>query len=356
MIVDADTHVDETERTWQYASAEDAALMPRCLNMGDAQGFVPGDARAHRLWMYSGEFRLRRWRDDARTGTTRETRELLDVPARLRHMDELGTDVQVIFPTMFLSAPSARPEVERALCQSYNRWLAEATAGSNGRLHWVAVLPLLSMDAALEELRFAKDHGACGFLKRGIECDDKAASDPYFYPLYKLAEDLDLPVCIHTGNGNPSYPDTTATFRTAPQRTSLPVLAAFSSLVIDDVPGMFPGLRFGFIEAGSSWIPYLLHDLQAKAKRQNSLGLSLRDDLLRSNRFFVTCDTADDLPYILSYGAEDSLMIGSDYTHADQSAEIDAVQIIRAKGEAGEIPAMAARKIVDENARRFYGL
>jgi hypothetical protein len=49
-------------------------------------------------------------------------------------------------------------------------------------------------------------------------------------------------------------------------------------------------------------------------------------------------------------------MVGSDYSHADQSAEIDAVRIIRQKGEHGEIPRAVAEKIVSHNPVRFYGL
>jgi predicted metal-dependent TIM-barrel fold hydrolase len=64
----------------------------------------------------------------------------------------------------------------------------------------------------------------------------------------------------------------------------------------------------------------------------------------------------DDLPYILSYGAEDSLMVGSDYGHADQSAEIDAPKNILRMAEAGRISHAIAEKIVDSNARRFYAL
>ena len=64
----------------------------------------------------------------------------------------------------------------------------------------------------------------------------------------------------------------------------------------------------------------------------------------------------DDLPYILSYGAEDSLMVGSDYGHADQSAEIDAPKHILRMAEAGRFSHDVASKIVDTNARRFYGL
>ncbi|MFN0071926.1 MAG: amidohydrolase family protein [Chloroflexota bacterium] len=355
-IVDADTHVDETERTWMYGQDDEAGYMPSTLTPPAAQSFVPGDARPHQLWMYAGEFRLRRHRDDARTSTTKATRELLDVPARLRQMDDLGVDVQVLYPTFFLTSPSARPEVELALCRSYNRWLAELTREAHGRLRWVAMLPLMSIDRAIEEIRFARENGACGLLKKGIECGDRVASDPYFHAVYEEAERADLPICIHTGNGDPGKPDTTATFRTAPQRVSLPVLAAFSSLVIDGVPDLFPRLRFGFIEAGASWIPYLIHDLQAKATRQNSIKLNLREDLLRASRFYVTCDTLDDLPYILSYGAEDNLMVGSDYGHADQSAEIDAPRNILRMAEAGRISPHIAEKIVDTNARRFYGL
>jgi len=41
-----------------------------------------------------------------------ESRELRDPSARLKHMDELGVDVQVIFPTMFIIPLTARPEIE----------------------------------------------------------------------------------------------------------------------------------------------------------------------------------------------------------------------------------------------------
>jgi hypothetical protein len=49
-------------------------------------------------------------------------------------------------------------------------------------------------------------------------------------------------------------------------------------------------------------------------------------------------------------------MIGTDYSHADQSAEMGALDIIEQRGEKGEIPAAVARKILDDNPRRFYGL
>mgnify|MGYP001499972194 CR=1 FL=1 len=51
---------------------------------------------------------IRRWRDDVRTGTVQATRELVDVEARLRDMDELNIDVQVLYPTLFLLGSRAK--------------------------------------------------------------------------------------------------------------------------------------------------------------------------------------------------------------------------------------------------------
>ena len=48
-----------------------------------------------------------------------------DIQARLKHMDGLGVDVQVLYPTIFLRPFTRRPEVELAVTRSYNRWLID---------------------------------------------------------------------------------------------------------------------------------------------------------------------------------------------------------------------------------------
>ena len=347
MRVDADAHVDETEATWAYLSGADERFRPITLDPGGPT--VPNDRRPHRLWLIDGGTRLRRWRDDERTGTVKATRELLDVDARLRHMDELRIDVQVLYPTLFLQGMTARAEVELALTKSYNRWIAEATDASHGRLRWVALLPLLSMDEALVELRWAKDHGACGAFKKGVECG-RSASDLYFFPLYEEASRLDMPICIHTGTGNP--PAGAA----VELNGKFNAISAFTDLAMSGVPDQFPDLRIGWIETGASWVPFLSADLAAKHLKLTFRPFDFKEDLFRRSQFYVACDSTDDLPYILQFGTEDRLMVGTDYTHADQSAELDALDIIEQRAEREEIPSEVARKILDDNPRRFYGL
>ena len=63
-----------------------------------------------------------------------------DIEGRLRHMDDLGVDVQVLYPTtMALGQISPRPEVDVAMSRSYNRWLGDVWRQGHGRLRWIAV-------------------------------------------------------------------------------------------------------------------------------------------------------------------------------------------------------------------------
>jgi len=57
--------------------------------------------------------------------TLRASRELDDVELRLKHMDELGIDIQVLHNTMWIEQVSQHPDVEAALCRSWNRWLGD---------------------------------------------------------------------------------------------------------------------------------------------------------------------------------------------------------------------------------------
>jgi predicted TIM-barrel fold metal-dependent hydrolase len=68
---------------------------------------------------------------------------------------------------------------------------------------------------------------------------------------------------------------------------------------------------------------------------------------------YVSCETDDDLAYVIKYAGENNLVIGTDYGHNDQSTEIDALRNLKDNGGLG---ADQYRKIVDDNARALWGL
>ena len=349
LVIDADTHVDESEATWKSLEETVAKYIPVTV-VPPAEGLPQGvlNPSRSRWWFVEDRLQSRAVRDDVHH-PARDKRELVDIPGRLEDMDRMGVDMQVIFPTFFIRYNTGNAEAEVALTKSYNRWLAERCAQSNGRLRWAAVLPLLNADDAVAELQWAKENGACGFFKRGYDLE-KQVSDPHFFPVYEEAAALDMSVCIHTGHPLPGHE----------WDRGFPVMAAFTALITARLPDKFPKLRFGFIEAGASWIPYTLAQLETQLRanqlHERKSAFDLKKDLFRSNRLFVAIDPVDDIEYLLTLGTEDNLMIGTDYCHSDPSANLAALEEVQRWADEGRITQTVARKILETNAREFYGL
>lgn len=360
MVVDADTHIDENEQTWAYVEPHEKAIAPAA---GAPKQLDPSRP-ATRYWVIDGKRHLRFIRDDVRTGTTIETRELLDVDARLRAMDEIGVDVHIIYPTLFLIAITDNPAADRAAKRSYNRWLAERCERSGGRLRWIAMPPLMDMKETVEELRFAKAHGACGVLKKG-DCEAGAwLDDEYFFPMYEEAQRLDMPICIHTGSG--TIDSTPAKNFTSSRlfRIGMPPQHAFHSLLFHSVPQKFPALRWGFIEAGASWVPAVLYNLERTLKKRyhivsgpfNFAQYSVEGNLLKQNNLYVSCMVDEDLPYLVKFMGEDNILVGSDYSHGDAAIELDFQQELQTRADKGDISEGLVRRIISDNPLAFYGL
>src|SRR5207247_10343027 len=96
-------------------------------------------------------------------------REMTDIPARLKDVDRLNVEAQVVFPTLFLIYLTDDPALEVALCRAYNRFLAQACAQASSRMRWIVIPPLKSIDESINELNWAKDNGAVGVSFRAIE-------------------------------------------------------------------------------------------------------------------------------------------------------------------------------------------
>jgi predicted TIM-barrel fold metal-dependent hydrolase len=367
-VIDADAHVVETERTWDFIPKSDQHLRPIIVTQPDASG------KPVRYWLVDGKIRntarqpigQREDWDPSRvpeemhayskaagrdTDTPDASRHMEDVGARLRHMDELGIDIQFLYPTIFLRRLAERPEVQVALCKGYNRWLADIWSQSEGRLRWAAVLPFGVMDEALEELRWVAEYGARGVFMRGVE-EAGMLHDPYFFPIYEEMSRLDMPVTVHIGNGNPEMERILNHGKGGSPFSSLRMasVAACHSWILAGIPQEFPELRIGFVEASSQWVPYMVKDLNRRFPARH--GRPAPDDLMRESRVWVTCETDDDLEYVLGYTGEDNLMIGTDYGHTDQSSEIMALRNLR---EQGKVPPGVVEKMLDSNPRAFYG-
>jgi hypothetical protein len=92
--IDADCHVVEGDHTWDYLDEGDKKFRPSRIKAQHDLGNRLGDE----CWVVDG--RLVRRGAPGLITTTQESRELSSVDARLAHMDQLGVDIQVLYPTL----------------------------------------------------------------------------------------------------------------------------------------------------------------------------------------------------------------------------------------------------------------
>src|SRR5207247_1256937 len=79
-----------------------------------------------------------------------------DPHARIPDMDLDGIDAAFLYPSVGLFAGAIKdPPLAAAVCRAYNRWLADYCQPYPDRLFGVAMLPMQSIDAAIEELDFS---------------------------------------------------------------------------------------------------------------------------------------------------------------------------------------------------------
>lgn len=361
--IDVDTHVVESEAVW--AHFDDSGNIPRPY-LVEAKDPRTGVRRSR--WVIDGKLVPKPEGRGAQAVATPpikgfETGDAGDVFWSWRSMEDIqgrindslgrGVSRQIVFPTIFLADLTADPVVQVALARAYNRFMAERWETSGGAFSWVVVPPLRDVVKSLEELEFGRSHGAVGVLFHGLEID-RSLGEPYFDSVYKHAEELDLSICVHTGPGSITMLDLQDSryTRNFGHNRALPLIG-FHDLVFSGVPERFPSLRFGFLESSASWVPFLLHFLRRSSRRSGRDPQFYGPELFREYRIYVACEADEDLPYLGQCIGWDNLLIGSDYGHTDQSAELDIVQKLQSRSDLDED---TRQRILVTNPSRFYSL
>jgi predicted TIM-barrel fold metal-dependent hydrolase len=355
-IIDADAHVIETDATWDYLEGPDRQFRPRLYSTPDnpmQQYWVVDDNIAGFRFPTLSEQELAAHAE--KTGrnvvTPAAARELDDVSLRLAHLDQLGIDFQVLHNTLWIEQVSPRPEIDRALCRSWNLWMADNWKASGGRLPWSCVVPSTDFGAARDEMVFAKANGAAAVCLRPFE-GDRIITDSYFYPLFEHIAEIDIPVVIHIANGSPILVKLFKEVSVrggAWARFRVPTVVATYSLLTSDVPALFPTIKWGIIEASASWMPWLCRELQTR----DGVAPTPEDNPFIRSNVWVTAELNDDLPYILNLVGDDCLLFGTDYGHVDPSSNIAA---IGALVDGDDVPETSKAKILWDNPQRFYNL
>jgi predicted TIM-barrel fold metal-dependent hydrolase len=358
MIIDADAHVEESEAMFDRLDKEFRPRRP--LPVRFDTDTVYGKYNA--VWLIDGEtypklvgkggtiFRTPTLMEAA--SLKRESigaQELTDVAARIRDMDKVKIDTQIVFPSLFLTVTSEDLRLEAALLRAYNSFLGECATASKSRIRFAALVPIRDVGESIKEIKRAATIGAAAVMLQGMAWD-KLLGDESLFPFYQAAADLNLPICVHLGWGCPALTDifdALTNFYSA----ILPVVMGFNSIMTSAAFEKIPNLRFGFLEAGAAWIPFLIKQV----RRDNARQKKAKDPIeyFKTGRVFVTAEPDEDLNGIAQIVGEDSFVLGSDYPHGDPSRQEDMVAEFR---ERTDLSQRMVEKMLSDNPRRLYAL
>ena len=285
-----------------------------------------------------------------------------DPAARLRVMAEEGIDEACFFPSLYLLfGDIADPEVAAATCRAYNRWIADFCRRDPARLHAVGLVPLQSAELAIAEAKKLSALGLRGIAIRPERFRGLALYDESLAPLWGIAQEEGLPICVHGSFGTrmPSFATSRYenTFFTHMICHPFEQMAAVLDFIAGGVLERFPRLRVGFFESGLGWLPYWLHRLDEHFEVMGHLVPALRrrpSEIFRAQCYVsMEADERKGLESLIELGLVGSVLWGSDYPHYDAKypgAYEAAEQTFTSVGHG------VRDEIVERNPRRFFGL
>ena len=187
-----------------------------------------------------------------------------DPHARIKDLDLDGIDAAFLYPSIGLFSGAVKdPKLAAAMCRAYNRWLADYCKPYPDRLFGIAMLPMQSIELAIEEMRFARTTlGMKGGFLRPNPYNDRMAGHPDYDPFWAEAQALDFSIGFHEGasGGMPTVGVDRFEGRGARHIIShtMEMMLVALSVIWGGVCERFPQIRIGFLESGGGWIaPWL---------------------------------------------------------------------------------------------------
>ena len=242
-------------------------------------------------------------------------RSIIDVKRRIRDMDEMGVDMQVIsMPVPGVN--NVDPEKSAALSRMVNQGFAEVVERHPDRFTALACLPMLDVEAAVEELnRAVKTLG----LKGAKVCSNvagKPLDSPEFWPIYEAASHLDVPVVIH-----PTAPAILQPFRGFNLTTIIgfpfETTLAAARLVFSGVLEKYDNLKVVFAHLGGT-IPFLVERLNGGYRRNPECRRNIKKpptEYLKKTYLDTVSFHEPALRCAYAFLGADKLLLGSDYPY-----------------------------------------
>jgi predicted TIM-barrel fold metal-dependent hydrolase len=284
-----------------------------------------------------------------------------DGAERLKIMDIDGVDAEMLYPpqrAMLTFMKNQDKDAHLAGIRAYNRWLKDGfCAPDPDRLIGIFQTPNVGIETSVAELKRAKKEGFKGVaISAWPSGGDNLRPDDD--PFWEAAADLDMPVSIHLllaaqqQKMGASNKGSVAIGASAFMYT-MPLIV---ELTFQGVFDRFPKLRVGFIEVGAGWIPHFLEMMDDRYWRNRHWTKTevkkVPSQYFKDHMLATFISDRNGVTVRHQVGIE-NLAWSTDFPHHgnDWPYSRKTIDMLFA-----DVPGDEKRKIVCENAAKFWGL
>jgi predicted TIM-barrel fold metal-dependent hydrolase len=306
--------------------------------------------------------RLRNWDNDMRNSQQEADGIVAEVV--------FPNTVPPFFPSFVLfAAPPKDDEYEHrhAGVTAHNRWLKDWCDEFPERRFGVGQVFTNDIDDTIRDIQWIKENLRGGILLPNTPPNSglRPLYDPELDRVWEVCQDLEIPVHVHGGTGNPDYGPYAVSMLLYIMETPFYSQRPFVQLLLSGVFERFPRLKFVMTEQGCSWVPGLLAHLDDMLEGIRSTGATgeirygSQHVLPRSaTEYFhqnVWMGVSQPRPVDVASRdtvGDDRFMWGSDYPH-DEGTYPFTREHLRSRFS-GVDPSIV-RKLLSENAAALYG-
>ena len=271
-----------------------------------------------------------------------------DIAAKLADMDAAG------IRTTALSINDPGPELfgadGAAVARMVNDFLADVSRRHPDRFFPLVVLPLQDMDGSLAELdRAVQKLGARGILLYS-NLNGKFPDLPEFRPLFRRAEELNLPILLH-----PAYPTTYEATRGYEMAAGLGLMfdtsIALCRIILAGILDQHPRLNLVCPHVGGT-LPYIIGRIDHQTQVLKRGAENLRQppsEYLRRVYFDMVTPLPLAMRYAYDFAGPDRLLFATDHPWVDPNVIVRSIESLK-------LPREDEEKIFAGNARRIFRL
>jgi len=280
-------------------------------------------------------------------------------------LDALEAEGAVLFPTIGLTVGLIQdPDWAALVSAAYNRWIVAKYTSQDARFFAAGLLPVQHPAAAVREIKRVRQESSAirVMCLPSVVRTAKSYGHKDYWPIYEAAQAAGMPLALH---GSPSlgfgldHLDEFVKVHTLSH--PIPIFIQLTDLFFSGVFDAFPNLKIAFLEAGCSWVPWMIDRMTYE---MNSIfGIHARRRLKRtpaqvlreSDQFWVSAETGEaGIKACADAIGSERILYASDFPHEPPKATI--VEELRHLATRADLTEVERRNILSVNVKRFLGI